>query len=260
MKKKDRVNINERITNIASRVSIENDCVFANIRFRNLNYGKIIAIKFICKGYNSLDELVKVDGEETFTLVCQDLEVDLKELAEVKVLLPNSSIRRIEVKEDKIGYDDGRVINIGLPQVVEYEYDVPTQFENQEEFRLVSLIKEDISEAVCLPQEVAGGYVCVCGRLNDSMTTECCFCGQERKNTLERYSGKRLRGVLKERVRREEQERLKKQREYEQKRILEEAKEKARVKRRKVLTIASAIGAAILAIALLLNEIHIRKL
>ena len=159
MIKHEQVNLNERITNLKSEVIIENQSAYANIKFRNLAYGIIRAIKFECTGYNSLGEIVEVDGCKTFSLVCQDLKIATRGTAIVKVLLPNNNIRQIEIHEKKICYDNGTIIDVEPEELVEYEYDIPDV--DSEEYELIEIIKENNDKAVCFPCETANGYICV---------------------------------------------------------------------------------------------------
>ena len=261
MKKK--VNLNERITNIRTEVVIENGCAFANIKFRNLSYGKIVAVKFVCKGYNSLDELIEVDGKESFSLICQDLIVDVRETTILKIQLPSNSIRKIELREEKICYDNGNIVDVDLPDYIEYECDIPLRNENPEEYSLIELIKEKNSKAICFPKEVTEGYICICGRLNKSSAKECCFCGQEYEGLMDKYNIEKLKRVFEARIRHEEQERLHKQeqleRERERKQIMAETKEKARKKRNKEIVITSMIAVVVLIIVLVLHDMHFKS-
>lgn len=262
MKKKEKVNLNERITNVRSEVVIENGYAFANIKFKNLSYGKIVAVKFVCKGYNSLDELIEIDGKESFSLVCQDLKVNVRETTIVKVQLPSSNIRKIEVREEKISYDNGSVVDVEMPEYIEYEYDVPDKYENPEEYSLIELIKEKNSNAICFPKDVVEGYICICGRLNKASAEKCCFCGQEHEGLMDKYNSEKLTKVLEARIKHEEQERMRKQeqleKEKERKRIIAEAEEKARKKRNTKIAIASIIAVIVLIIGVVLNDMHFK--
>lgn len=246
MKKKENININERITNLMAEVVFENGKAFANIKFRNLSYGIITAIKFNCKGYNSLNELVEVNGKEYFSVVFQDLLVGLRETTIVSVELPSNDIRKLELREEKISYEDGKIEDVEIPVYVEYEYDVPV---SAPEYKLISIIKETNNKAVCFPQELSNGYVCVCGRFNSLSDKQCCFCGLEKEQAFNRYNIDRLKYIEDSRRKQEEQEKIRRQEELEKKneyeKIKAETEEKKRKKRK--VTISIVVITAIIA-------------
>ena len=122
LKKKIVLDINSHIRNVS--VSINNTSLQATVAFDNLGYGTITAVKFKAKGYNSFGDIVTINGKDTFYLIIQDLNILKNTTAkDVKINLPNSEIRKLELEEHQICFSDGSICTYAGNDSREFEVD-----------------------------------------------------------------------------------------------------------------------------------------
>lgn len=182
MKKSELViDINAHIANITSKIEIDNDVAFAILSFNNLGYGIITAVKLKARGYNSFGDLIKVEGDNQFYLIIQDLKIENNEsVNDIRVKLPNNEIRKLELEEDQVCYADGKVLS--------YAGEDNRQFET-DEYETVGIEREQLEairdlvskEAKLVPQNYDVGWLCSCGRYNTNETSTCSKCGVEKE-------------------------------------------------------------------------------
>ena len=102
-KEKMRIDVNAHITNVSCQVLTEDGKAKAIITFDNLGYGKITAVKFNAKGYNSFGDVVAISGNETFLMIIQDISIDKNSTAtNIKVSLPSDEIKKVDLEENQI--------------------------------------------------------------------------------------------------------------------------------------------------------------
>ena len=70
------VDLNAHVNNIECQIETANNIAKAVIAFDNLGYGTITAIKFIAQGFNSFGDAVKVNGQDKFFLIIQDISIE----------------------------------------------------------------------------------------------------------------------------------------------------------------------------------------
>lgn len=186
MKSTKRVlDINAHITNVQCAIGVNDDTSKATLSFDNSGYGVITAIKFDAKGYNSFGDIVPVSGKEQFFLIVQDIHIEKNEHAEnLKIQLPNSDIRKLDLQECQICYADGSVSTYAGPDIKEFdvaEFDscVP-EGETLEALR--DVVSPDIHN---LPIDLGYGWICACGQYNKNDSSVCCKCGLEKSNIFQ---------------------------------------------------------------------------
>lgn len=179
-------NYNEHITEIFATVSAEGEEPKANICFTNLGYGTVDSVKLMARGYNSFGELVKVDGEDKFFILLQDLNVKKNTKAEKSnISLPDNSIRRLELSEQMVHYAEGFVMELGEDEIVSFEADV---FDKsiKKELQALTVLRDYERTAICLPEQREDCWLCVCGRLNKNDAEECAKCSKKKSETFEK--------------------------------------------------------------------------
>lgn len=137
--RKERVFIDENahIQNLCCEVNLDGGIPKATISFDNLGYGVITAIKFCAQGFNAFNDIVLIEGKGSFFLIVQDISIDKNSHAEgLTVQLPDSDIRRLELKESQICFADGTVATYKGAKEKEFELDSFEEPETEEEERL----------------------------------------------------------------------------------------------------------------------------
>lgn len=174
------IDINAHITNIVCVISVENNVCNALISFDNLAFGMVTAVKFHAKGFNSFGDIVQVEGEDQFYLIIQDITIDKNASAKnLKVQLPNSDIRRLELEECQICYADGTILHYGGVDSRECEIKRYDSFGSEKE--IIDAIREILSpKAKSIPQDIDSGWICSCERYNSHNLTVCSNCGIEK--------------------------------------------------------------------------------
>lgn len=176
---------NANITNIKCEIENRSNNPTAIISLENLGRGVITAIKFNATGYNSFGDIVPINGKKQFYIVIQDLVIEKNAIAKALVVnLPNSDIRRLSLEECQICYDDGTVVSYLGSHEVECEIEEYDE-EVAEESELLVLIRDALSEKIKnLPKEIDSGWICGCGRYNETDNTICSLCGLSKKEVF----------------------------------------------------------------------------
>lgn len=198
------IDINAHITNITCNITVDNGIPETRISFTNLGYGTIEAVKFKAMGFNSFGDIVYVDGEKYFFVVLQDINVKVNESASnLKVNLPSSDIRRLELEECQIRLSDGSYLTYEGKNIIEYDIDTfDYDIENEQE--IATALKSYESSAVCLPKNMADGWVCVCGHYNKISDTTCKLCRNNKDRTFEICSEEGLKKLVEQYKERQE--------------------------------------------------------
>lgn len=182
--RKERVLIdkNAHIQNLCYEVDLDGGIPKALVSFDNLGYGVITAIKFFAQGFNSFNDMVLIEGKDSFFLIVQDISIDKNSHAEgLTVRLPDSGIRRLELKESQICFADGTVATYKGAKEKEFELNSFEEPETEEEELLFYAIQDVISDKVkYIPEEDDTGWICGCGRYNPEKYSVCTGCGIEK--------------------------------------------------------------------------------
>ena len=187
--RKERVFIDENahIQNLCCEVNLDGGIPKATISFDNLGYGVITAIKFCAQGFNAFNDIVLIEGKDSFFLIVQDISIDKNSRAEgLTIQLPDSDIRRLELKESQICFADGTVATYKGAKEKEIELDSFEEPETEEEELLFYAIQDVISDKVkYIPQEDDTGWICGCGRYNPGEYSVCTGCGVEKSTVFQ---------------------------------------------------------------------------
>ena len=214
----------------------EQSKAFINIGFLNLNLGTVSAMKLVFIGHNSFDELVKIDGNDSFTSVLQDLNVKPGTYFEndAPIYLPNEDIRKLDIIVNQVLFADGQIINNQNPQIVQ-----PTLREivSQNEINLAHTI---LPEAQYYAKEEETYWLCACGRPNPKDQITCSFCGSEKEIILLNLKEEFLIGQVK--IQEEERIAKAKVREEEELKIRQIRREEYLVKQEKYSKIVKKIA------------------
>lgn len=231
-KEKMFIDVNAHITNVSCQVLTEDGKAKANITFENLGYGKIIAVKFRAKGFNSFGDVVSVSGEETFLIIIQDIHISKNSTAtDIKVSLPSDEIRKIELEENQICFSDGTVITYSGKREIEFDVEKFSS-EEQEQIELNALRDVFDSNVTYNLLETECGWICSCGRYNNSDADKCSLCGHSLEEVKSNLSENGRKSAV------ERKANLDEQRKKDADRI---AKEKKKAAKKKKFMIAIAI-------------------
>ncbi len=240
------IDINAHVNNISCKVSPENGNSIATIDFDNLGYGTITAIKFIAKGYNSFGDLVPINGKDIFFLIIQDISIDINSQARnLKAILPNPDIRKLDLYESQICFADGSVVSCEGEDSREFELN--EYEENGEDKEIYNALKNKFGNSIkYLPLQFSEGWICSCGRFNKTEKIKCSCCNNS-KLDLQIYTSLEERTRVIEEYKKIQEERAEEQQKAEKVKAQEEKKKK----------IVKGIGAlcALLFIVLIINSI-----
>ncbi len=251
-------NLNIRIQNFKYDIFIEEGKSKIRLSFTNCSYGTITAMKFIIHGYNSFSEPVLVNGNEAFTIIMQDLNIPpLQFNNNIVSELPNGEIRKAEVTTFQICYDDGNIIEVEEPEIIEYEVERLQSIGSDKdkdisENEQLLYIKNINSNAVCYPANHSNGWVCICGELNREENERCVICGSEKELIFKKCSKETV-------IKKCEEEREHKKAE-EEKRIEEQRlKQLVEIKKKRQTIIAVAIAVVMCVLVIILwRVIYVR--
>lgn len=234
--KKEKIIIDRsaHIQNLCCEVDAAAGVCKAFISFDNLGYGVITAIKFYAQGYNSFGDAILVEEKDSFFLIVQDISIDKNSRAErLVVRLPNSDIRRLELKEGQICFADGTVAAYAGADEKEFELE---ELADPEEADLLEAVCDVISDkARYIPQEDESGWVCSCGRYNPKEYSVCTCCGVEKSEIFQIADPENYEAILEKQKELEEENRK-----IEQEK--EARKRKANRKKGIIVVVAAIVG------------------
>ena len=196
LKKKIVLDINSHIRNVS--VSINNTSLQATVALDNLGYGTITAVKFKAKGYNSFGDIVTINGKDTFYLIIQDLNILKNTTAkDVKINLPNSEIRKLELEEHQICFSDGSICTYAGNDSREFEVD---EYESvgEDKEKLLALKDKFGNQYKYKPKLFDCGWICCCGAYNNTDQASCNHCGCNRDDLLQSNDDAKLDVLIKE--------------------------------------------------------------
>lgn len=236
--------LNANISNLKYYIDLVNDKSVVHISFDNLGYGDITAIKFDACGYNSFDDVVFINGKEKFFLIIQDIVIHRNQnVTDLKVILPEASIKKIDLQECQICYADGSIVTYEgecIKEVELEEYDVSDYVEHEQ---LVAL-KNRFGDCYKYKAKVLDeGWICGCGRYNKVDMEVCSNCNAQKDLILKANEGTEIEQLIEECKAVELQK-------TELKKKKEEEKKQARIKQK--IYIGIGIAVAIL-LAVLIN-------
>ncbi len=236
------VDIHAHVSNVSCQVVKDDEKPKARISFHNLGFGKITAIKFNAKGYNSFGDLVTVYGNESFFIIIQDISVDKNATAtNIEVSLPSDEIKKIELEETQICFADGTVTTYQGKKEIEFNVE-KFSCEEQEGLELNALRDVFDSHVTYNVLETENGWICCCGRYNRTEDEKCSFCEHLLSEVKANVSEEGRKTAIEKKAALDEQRRI----EAEKK-----AEEKKQNKKKKMLLLAIASVVALLLMLLI---------
>ncbi|MBU9746818.1 hypothetical protein [Diplocloster agilis] len=223
------IDINAHIRALTCDIKVQNGVVTAIIGFENLAYGTITAIKFHAVGYNSFNDIVPINGKEKFFLIIQDIHVGINETAkDLKAVLPNPDIRKLDLEECQICYSNGSVSTYKGKEEYTYEFEA-FDFAKAEEKEIREALEDKFGRGfVYKPQEYENGWICGCGYFNLSDSDKCLSCETYKSDAFSVCSADVLKQIVMEHHIAEEERK---------KRALKQQEQEERVKRQKYIKI-----------------------
>lgn len=199
------VDLNARIVNLEYIVEARDGIPYCVIGFKNLYYGTIKAIRFNAEGFNYFSESILVDGKKNFKLMIQDLNVSEGEsISGIKVGLPDSNIRIVELKLEQICYNDKKVVTASDSDYVQYSLDLLDA--NQDKIQL-EILKKANAQSICYAKKQETGWICSCGYYNKIDVDRCVYCGSEKKFILSKCSFNGISKCVQDEIKEKKKER-----------------------------------------------------
>ena len=224
-------------------LSKDNENIYFNISFRNLNQGVISAVILELQGFDSFNELIKVDGNDKFTCRIQDLNGQLGSSFKnmYPVLLPKKDIRKLDITVKEVSFNGGKFIYKNEANKIEVEV------ENIKDEDEIKALRKHTQDGICYAKECNNLWVCVCGRPNHENVKKCVRCGLDKEYVFTALSREKILEEIKEEKRieeEEEKERVLREQELEEKQ--KEQQEKERKARKKHMIFGSVIAIGII--------------
>lgn len=174
------VDLNAHVNNIECQIETANNIAKAVIAFDNLGYGTITAIKFSAQGFNLFGDVAKVNGQDKFFLIIQDISIEKNCHAEnLRATLPNGDIRKLILEESQICYADGTV------STYSGHNDCSFTLQTIEEDDIEAVRDEYNDQFEYMPIELDAAWVCGCGRCNGRDEAVCSNCGSEKEHVMQ---------------------------------------------------------------------------
>lgn len=178
------IDLNAHIENIQHEITpySENE-VQLKITFCNKYYGVITAIKFKAIAYNAFNDIVKVDGNDVFPIIFQNLRIEKNTLSLPLIThIKNSQIQKIHLVEDQVRFSDGKICTYQGPN----PYKIHLKQFNKDDPYGAAVLKgmkyKYGAYAEYLPQQLGDKWICCCGNLNDNTAEECPKCNNHKKD------------------------------------------------------------------------------
>lgn len=234
--------LNAHIANISCEIKADTDKAIALISFDNLGYGVIAAIKFEATGFNSFGDTVLIQGNNKFYLVIQDVTINRNKSANnLKVILPNKDIRKLQLTEYQICFNDGSIVSYKGPNNKTVELECLSDKEGLGQKALAS-VRDIVSPyATYIPMDIDTGWICSCGRYNSSDTYTCSNCYANKDDVFAITDYTKLSEIIKA----HQQNETKRHQEDEQKKIIQK---KISVIRKVKICIAVIVGIVLLSL------------
>ena len=235
------VDTNAHIANIKCSIALNGDISEASVSFDNLGYGIITAVKFYARGYNAFGNVLPVSGRDVFFLTVQDIHIGKHEHAQnLKIKLPSSDIRRLDLQECQIFFADGTSAAYNGPNV--RTFDVYSFEQTGQEKNTLDALRDVVSPYIVnLPVDSNQGWICACGKYNKCNSAFCENCQTKKSQIFQIYDPAYVADVQKK-----HQQRIEKQREAEKAK-----EEEAAGKKRKRLLLSLVVIAILCGIAVL---------
>ncbi len=239
---KKSIDINAHVINLKCHIDTSGGSSLALISFDNLDFGTITAVKFNATGYNSFGDIIRINDNDKFFVVVQDIVIRQNESAtDLKAILPDSNIRKLVLEECQICYADGSIVSYSKKD--EREFELSEYQDVGSEGKLLKAYRSKFGD--CFKYKIADcdvGWVCACGRFNTIDKHICGFCHNSKQDIINATSDEQKETILDEFDKKEE--------EREQDRMHAE-EQKAKLKKQKMKICIGSIIASIIAIVFL---------
>lgn len=169
----DSVDIKSPIHVLSWNIQKENDDLFLIINFMNVSEITVSAVMFLVFGFNSFADKVIIDGKNEFEALGQDYSINPGGEETLKILLPDSSIRKVDIKVEKVCFIDG------VTMTCEESEWIDTKQEEIDSKYLECVKQENIQGkyyAIIKPNY----WQCICGFVNTGK--RCKICKMQKEN------------------------------------------------------------------------------
>ena len=181
--KKICLDTNAHIKNISAH--IDSTLPQATVSFENLGFGTIKAVKLKSKGYNDFQDIITIGGKEEFFIVIQDLSVlPNTKSKDIKVNLPSNEIKRIELEEHQICFNNNTISTYLGSDIREFEL---SEYEviGEEKEKIIALRDRFGEQYQYIPKDFDCGWICCCGTFNSSEADICNSCKVKKSEIFE---------------------------------------------------------------------------
>ena len=255
---KRKVDLNAIIRDLSFFIQNNSEGAWVQLHFTNATDEVISALKFRAKGKNSFDDIIQIKDDDYFQLIAQDINLKSNAVGDVKINLPDSNIRKLELELQQVCFSDGKIVIPDKPDIVDYEIELlcnSWSSQGSSEKDALDYLKGLNSKAICYPRRIEKGWICTCGMLNKNTNIVCTNCGCRQVMIFDKCTEDIVNQKIVEKKEREQKEQEEK--EAQRKRELEELDRKK--KRYTKIGISLAVVAFISLIGMLvINNIKYR--
>jgi len=201
----DKVDIKTPIHITSWNIKRENSDIFLYVNFINIGDLPISAVMFKATGFNSFSDKIKISGKDEFEVMGQDYNLFPGMSENIKIILPDEDIRKVDIKVKKVCFSDGTIYecsnSVWINTKQEPLEDKYLEFVKQDNpvAKFYSIIKQDY-------------WQCVCGFVNIGKVCRAC---NMKKTDVFQFTREQIAGTynkyliqVKERKKKEEQVRL----------------------------------------------------
>lgn len=174
---------------------------YLHLSLRNLCYGSISSLLLTAEAKDKEGKELLFDGKNSFSIALEHL--DLPKGTDFHpskpILLPSEKITRLSLTVTEAFFRDAASIQNESPCPTEY------RVESLADYEQVLALKAYTGHAVCLPQHIESGWICICGRLNRVQDARCVFCENEQAFLFKACTAEQVQETAKKNI---EQRRL----------------------------------------------------
>lgn len=230
----NKVDVNAYVINLSNKIIGEPGKKKVQIILKNLNKGKIIAIKFAISAKDSFGDDLLFGETNKLEIKKADLNIDVCKTENIIVGLENYDVKHVDVEILQIVFDNIGIISPSEKEYVDYEYDLLEE-SVYEEKQQINVMHEINNRAICYTSVYNDGWVCACGYYNLLANDKCASCNFDKKNMLEKMNSEYIMKIIEER----EQVKLKNKKDAEKKKKKDaerrEAEHRAEIERQRII-------------------------
>lgn len=167
------------------------------ISFRNVAKAPIDTFAFCAKGYDYFNDPIESEGKKTFAVELKHLNLMPGETIKGYTLPVSKAIRKIDLKQDYVIYQDGTKEVYQNPDYKIYYFDkfFKDSYKDKKQFEA---LKKQNELACCYPVQNKDTWLCTCGYLNRDDNVQCKYCRSKKEEVFSTCSKEAITHLIKE--------------------------------------------------------------